>query len=50
MPWTRQEATFTVPPATGLLRVELRRQPSQKFDNKIQGTVWVDSVKLYTIP
>jgi hypothetical protein len=47
--WERQTAGFAVPPGTRLLRMELRRQPSGKFDNKITGTLWIDSVKLYPV-
>ena len=50
MPWTEQKITFLVPPPTRLLRIELRREPSRKFDNKIKGTLWVDSVKLQPFP
>jgi tetratricopeptide (TPR) repeat protein len=45
--WTAQRKDFVVPAQTRLLRIELRRLPSHKFDNKIKGTVWVDSVMLY---
>jgi hypothetical protein len=45
--WTRQAIAFSVPPQTRLIRIELRRESSRKFDNKIKGTLWVDSVKLY---
>jgi hypothetical protein len=29
-----------------LLAIEVSRQRSMKFDNRISGTVWIDSVKL----
>jgi tetratricopeptide (TPR) repeat protein len=45
--WTAQRLDFVVPAQTRLLRIELRRLPSRKFDNKIKGTVWIDSVSLY---
>ncbi len=45
--WARQTTNVRVAATTRLLRVELRRQPSRKFDNKIKGTLWIDSVKLY---
>ena len=28
------------------IRVAVVRRPSEKFDNKIEGTVWIDSVTL----
>lgn len=33
-----------------LLTVQLRRNPSRKFDSKIRGTVWVDAVRLEPLP
>jgi hypothetical protein len=48
--WTKQEKVFTAPPQTRLIRVELVRLASLKFDNKIRGTVWLDAVKLERKP
>jgi hypothetical protein len=45
-PWTPQELEFTTGPATRLIGIALWRKPSQKFDNKLRGTVWVDDVSL----
>jgi tetratricopeptide (TPR) repeat protein len=45
-PWAHLRAELTTSPATGLLRIELRREPSRKFDSKLRGTVWVDDVAL----
>ena len=42
--WTRMEANVTLPP--GLALVQIRREASEKFDNKIRGTVWVDAIAL----
>ncbi len=44
--WTEIRKTLTIPPATRLLRIGLCRHPSQKFDNKIAGTAWLDDVSL----
>lgn len=44
--WTAVERTFMVARQTELVRVEIVRDPSEKFDNKIAGTVWVDSLEL----
>ncbi len=44
--WTTVELTFTVGPATKVVRVEVMRAPSMKFDNKIRGKAWIDSVEL----
>lgn len=43
--WTKVESVFEVA-HTMLLRVDITRQPSRKFDNKIEGKAWVDSVEL----
>ncbi len=49
MPWSPVEQEVVVPPQTKLLRVQVIRQPSMKFDNKINGTVWMDELKLEAI-
>lgn len=49
-PWALDEVDFTTRPQTRLIRISLRRLPSQKFDNKIRGTVWVDEVSLILLP
>jgi hypothetical protein len=43
--WTKVEKAFEVT-HTMLLQVEITREPSRKFDNKIEGKAWVDSVEL----
>lgn len=45
-PWTRVNTSFVTGADTNLLVIALRRIPSQKFDNKLRGTVWVDDVSL----
>ena len=49
-PWALEEVDFTTGPQTRLIEIALRRLPSQKFDNKIRGTVWVDEVSVIPIP
>lgn len=44
--WRLLEKTFVVGRETRLVEVQLSREPSLKFDNKIQGRLWLDSVKL----
>jgi hypothetical protein len=44
--WTPIEMDFTLSGGVQLLRIEVVRQPSWKFDNKIHGGVWIDSVSL----
>jgi hypothetical protein len=48
-PWTQLERTFEVGPDTKMVRVELMRQASTKFDNKITGSAWLDSVEISPI-
>jgi hypothetical protein len=48
-PWTPGETEFTTDAKTELIRVVLRRRASQKLDNKIRGTVWVDDVSLVPV-
>lgn len=44
--WTRVHANYRSGPHTQLLEILLRRAPSEKLDNKLRGTVWVDDVWL----
>jgi tetratricopeptide (TPR) repeat protein len=45
-PWSRVDLSFKTGPKTRLVTVALRRFPSEKLDNKLAGTVWVDDVTL----
>jgi tetratricopeptide (TPR) repeat protein len=49
-PWVLDDVKFSTGPETRLLRITLRREPSDKFGNKIRGTVWVDDVSLVSRP
>jgi hypothetical protein len=40
------EVPFNVTPATSAVIVGLVREPSDKFDNKVAGTIWVDNVEI----
>lgn len=44
--WTEQQMEFRTAGDTGLLLIRLARPPSEKLDNKIRGTVWIDKVRL----
>jgi tetratricopeptide (TPR) repeat protein len=44
--WTFVNQRFKVSAATFLIAVRVVRQPSAKFDNKIAGTFWLDSVSV----
>ncbi len=48
-PWTHVVRDFQVGPDTKILRLELMRQASMKFDNKISGSAWLDSVEISPI-
>ncbi|MBI3667927.1 MAG: carbohydrate binding domain-containing protein [Acidobacteria bacterium] len=44
--WKKIEQTFVVPAGTRLLQVQVVRPRSWKFDSKIRGAVWIDTVAL----
>jgi len=45
-PWTQYQESFRAPPESMLARLELRRNPSQRIDNRLSGTVWIDEVSV----
>lgn len=45
-PWTSVDLKVTATPSTHFLSIELFREPSRRFDNKLSGTVWVANVSL----
>jgi tetratricopeptide (TPR) repeat protein len=48
-PWSKVSHKLVVPPETRLLQIQVIRQPSLKFDNKIGGVAWIDDVELEPI-
>jgi tetratricopeptide (TPR) repeat protein len=44
--WTRVSVPVAIPAGTRAVRISLIRLPSEEFDNRIRGTVWVDDVRL----
>jgi hypothetical protein len=48
-PWSSVDHDLAVAPNTRLLRIEVIRQASMKFDNKVDGTAWIDDLKLEPI-
>ena len=44
--WSEQRLEFKTAGDTRLLLIRLARPASEKFDNKIRGTVWIDKVGL----
>ena len=45
-PWTSVDLDVTTLPITHYLAVELFRDPSKRFDNKLSGTAWLADVSL----
>lgn len=48
--WTLKQAEVVTGRNTHFLDVRLRRLPSQLFDNKLSGTVWIDDVSFTPEP
>ncbi len=46
LPWTLEQIDFTTGPQTHLILIRLVRRPSQRLDNKLRGTVWIDDVTI----
>jgi hypothetical protein len=44
--WELQTADFTTAADVHLVQIMVSRQPSQRYDNKMAGFVWVDDVSL----
>jgi O-antigen ligase len=44
--WKRIERVIRVPHGTRLLTLQVVRQPTWEFDNRISGTAWIDTVSL----
>jgi hypothetical protein len=44
--WSSQQLEFKTKSDTHLLIVRVARPPSEKLDNQIGGTAWVDQVSL----
>jgi tetratricopeptide (TPR) repeat protein len=44
--WTTVRQIFTVPADTHAIVIQLARSRSEKFENQIKGTVWLDDVSL----
>jgi tetratricopeptide (TPR) repeat protein len=46
LPWTLEQGYFTTGPETRLILVRLARKLSERLDNKLRGTVWIDDVTI----
>ena len=45
-PWTLEQADFTAGPQTHLVLIRIVRKLSERLDNKLRGTVWIDDVTI----
>lgn len=48
-PWTLQTADFTPEAGVHIARITVYRPPTQRFDNKLAGTAWVDDVSVIPV-
>ena len=46
LPWTLEQMDFTTGPQTHLILIRLARRLSERLDNKLRGTVWIDDVTI----
>jgi tetratricopeptide (TPR) repeat protein len=46
LPWTLEQVDFTTGPQTHVILVRLVRKLSERLDNRLRGTVWIDDVTL----
>ena len=46
VPWTLEQIDFTTGPRTHLILIRLARKPSERLDNKLRGTAWIDDVAI----
>jgi tetratricopeptide (TPR) repeat protein len=46
LPWTLEQTDFTTGPKTQMVAIKLVRRESQRLDNRLSGTVWIDDVSL----
>jgi len=49
LPWTLEQIDFTTGPRTHLIQIRLARRPSERLDNKLRGTVWIDDISIAPI-
>lgn len=50
LPWTLEQVDFATGPQTHLIQIRLVRKPSQRLDNQLRGTAWIDDVSLVPRP
>jgi tetratricopeptide (TPR) repeat protein len=47
--WRPLELEFTTPAACSLIKIGIKRERSEKFDNKISGDVWLDDFTMQKV-
>jgi hypothetical protein len=48
--WQEEHLEFTLPPTCRAIRLRVRRKISNRFDNKIQGSLWLDDFRIAPRP
>jgi hypothetical protein len=48
--WRKESVEFTIPDRCQAALVRIRRFPSQRFDSKIRGILWLDDFQLHRSP
>jgi tetratricopeptide (TPR) repeat protein len=46
VPWTLEQIDFTTGPQTHLILIRVARRPSERLDNKLRGTAWIDDLSI----
>lgn len=46
LPWILEQLDFTTGPRTHLIELRIVRKPSERLDNKLRGTLWLDDISL----
>ncbi len=46
LPWTPEQVDFTTGPQSHVILIRLARRPSERLDNKLRGTVWIDDLSI----
>jgi hypothetical protein len=46
LPYSSQQLEFKTKADTRLVLISVARPPSEKLDNQISGTVWIDQISL----
>jgi hypothetical protein len=45
-PWRKYVMPFKVAPGMNAVQIVLRRRPSEKFDNRLKGSLWIDKASM----